>query len=78
MLRPIIEANNGRCFMLFSHAMMRDLAEQFRYMTLPVLLQGETVKGNCYSSLSAQVMRYWLPPAASGKAWTCAVIRCRW
>ena len=33
----IIEANNGRCFMLCtSHAMMRDLAEQFRAtMTLP-------------------------------------------
>ena len=47
MLRPIIEANNGRCFMLCtSHAMMRDLAEQFRAtMTLPVLLQGETSKG---------------------------------
>lgn len=29
-----------------SHAMMRDLAEQFRAtMTLPVLLQGETSKG---------------------------------
>ncbi|MGS9102318.1 ATP-dependent helicase, partial [Salmonella enterica subsp. enterica serovar Infantis] len=47
MLRPIIEANNGRCFMLCtSHAMMLDLAEQFRAtMTLPVLLQGETSKG---------------------------------
>ncbi|MCS3430369.1 ATP-dependent DNA helicase [Klebsiella sp. BIGb0407] len=47
LLRPLIEANNGRCFMLCtSHAMMRDLAEQFRAtMTLPVLLQGETSKG---------------------------------
>lgn len=47
MLKPMIEANNGRCFMLCtSHAMMRDLAEQFRAtMTLPVLLQGETSKG---------------------------------
>ncbi|OAT78514.1 ATP-dependent helicase [Mangrovibacter phragmitis] len=46
MLRPLIEANNGRCFVLCtSHAMMRDLAEQFRAtMTLPVLLQGETSK----------------------------------
>lgn len=44
---PLIEANDGRCFMLCtSHAMMRDLAEQFRAtMTLPVLLQGETSKG---------------------------------
>lgn len=47
MLKPLIEANNGRCFMLCtSHAMMRELAEQFRAtMTLPVLLQGETSKG---------------------------------
>ncbi len=47
MLQPLIEANNGRCFMLCtSHAMMRELAEQFRAsMTLPVLLQGETSKG---------------------------------
>ncbi len=47
MLRPMIEANNGRCFMLCtSHAMMRSLAAEFRAtMTLPVLLQGETGKG---------------------------------
>ncbi|EGT0039425.1 ATP-dependent DNA helicase [Cronobacter sakazakii] len=46
MLQPLIEANQGRCFMLCtSHAMMRELAEQFRAtMTLPVLLQGETSK----------------------------------
>jgi len=47
MLLPLIEANNGRCFFLCtSHQMMRSLAEQFRAMlTLPVLLQGETSKG---------------------------------
>ncbi|MGB9094941.1 ATP-dependent DNA helicase [Erwinia sp.] len=47
MLLPLIEANEGRCFFLCtSHQMMRDLAEQFRAMlTLPVLLQGETSKG---------------------------------
>lgn len=47
MLLPLIEANNGRCFFLCtSHQMMRDLAEQFRAMlALPVLLQGETSKG---------------------------------
>lgn len=47
MLLPLIEANNGRCFFLCtSHKMMRDLAGQFRAMlTLPVLLQGETSKG---------------------------------
>lgn len=47
LLSPLIEANNGRCFMLCtSHAMMRDLAAEFRArLTLPVLLQGETSKG---------------------------------
>lgn len=47
MLLPLIEANNGRCFFLCtSHQMMRELAEQFRAaLTLPVLLQGETSKG---------------------------------
>ena len=47
MLRPLIEANNGRCFFLCtSHQMMRELAAEFRAMlTLPVLLQGETSKG---------------------------------
>ena len=47
MLRPVIEANQGRCFFLCtSHQMMRELAEEFRAsMTLPVLVQGETSKG---------------------------------
>ena len=69
MLRPIIEANNGRCFMLCtSHAMMRDLAEQFRAtMTLPVLLQGETSKGQLLQQ-----------PVVSGKGWTCVAIHCHW
>ncbi|YCI83159.1 ATP-dependent DNA helicase [Enterobacteriaceae bacterium] len=46
MLKPLIDANNGRCFMLCtSHAMMRELAEQFRASrTIPVLMQGETSK----------------------------------
>ncbi len=51
-----------------SHAMMRDLAEQFRAtMTLPVLLQGKPVKANCYSNLLAPATRCSSPPAASGK-----------
>nr|WP_024968273.1 ATP-dependent DNA helicase [Pantoea sp. IMH] len=47
MLLPLIEANNGRCFFLCtSHKMMRELAAEFRAsLTLPVLLQGETSKG---------------------------------
>ncbi|WP_130835194.1 ATP-dependent DNA helicase [[Erwinia] mediterraneensis] len=47
MMKPLIEANKGRCFFLCtSHAMMRELAIEFRAsMTLPVLLQGETSKG---------------------------------
>ncbi|EIC86032.1 ATP-dependent DNA helicase [Serratia sp. M24T3] len=51
MLRPLIEANKGRCFFLCtSHQMMRELAEEFRAsMTLPVLVQGETSKGQLLS-----------------------------
>ncbi|WP_312242893.1 ATP-dependent DNA helicase [Pantoea sp.] len=47
MMKPLIEANKGRCFFLCtSHLMMRELAAEFRAsMTLPVLLQGETSKG---------------------------------
>lgn len=46
MLKPVIEANHGRCFFLCtSNQMMRELAEAFRAsMTLPVLVQGETSK----------------------------------
>ncbi len=46
LMKPLIEANQGRCFFLCtSHHMMRELAAEFRAsMTLPVLLQGETSK----------------------------------
>ena len=47
MLLPVIEANQGRCFVLCtSYAMMRGLAEYFRENSgLSILLQGETSKG---------------------------------
>lgn len=47
MMKPLIDANKGRCFFLCtSHMMMRELAAEFRAsMTIPVLLQGETSKG---------------------------------
>ena len=46
MLLPIIEANQGRCFVLCtSYAMMRSLADYFRESSeLTILLQGETAK----------------------------------
>lgn len=46
MLLPIIEANNGRCFVLCtSYVMMKGLAEYLRrHSGLSVLLQGETAK----------------------------------
>lgn len=46
-LTPLIEANRGRCFFLCtSYQMMRELAAEFRaVLSLPVLLQGETSKG---------------------------------
>lgn len=47
LLAPLIEVNRGRCFFLCtSYQMMRELAAEFRErLTLPVLLQGETSKG---------------------------------
>ncbi|HBO37273.1 MAG TPA: ATP-dependent helicase [Pasteurellaceae bacterium] len=46
MLLPIIESNQGRCFVLCtSYFMMKGLAEYFReHSELSVLLQGETAK----------------------------------
>ncbi|QIM66567.1 ATP-dependent helicase [Mannheimia granulomatis] len=46
MLQPVIEANNGRCFLLCtSYYMMRGLADFLReHSSLNVLLQGETSK----------------------------------
>jgi len=46
-LTPLIEANDGRCFFLCtSYQMMRELAVLFREtIERPVLLQGETSKG---------------------------------
>ncbi len=46
MLLPLIEANQGRCFVLCtSYAMMRGLAEYFRAQSeLSILLQGEGAK----------------------------------
>lgn len=46
MLQPVIEANNGRCFLLCtSYFMMRGLADFLREQSkLNVLLQGETSK----------------------------------
>ncbi|OOR99423.1 ATP-dependent helicase [Haemophilus paracuniculus] len=46
MLKPVIEANQGRCFLLCtSYAMMRGLADFLReHSKLNVLLQGETSK----------------------------------
>ena len=55
MLKPLIEANGGRCFFLCtSHQMLRQLAEEFRAsMTLPVLVQGETSKGQLLAQFLA-------------------------
>ncbi|ANF73945.1 ATP-dependent helicase [[Haemophilus] ducreyi] len=46
MLMPVIEANNGRCFLLCtSYSMMRGMADFLReHSQLSVLLQGETSK----------------------------------
>ncbi|RZN58020.1 ATP-dependent DNA helicase [Avibacterium paragallinarum] len=56
MLLPIIERNQGRCFVLCtSYAMMRGLADFFReYSNLTILLQGETAKTKLLEQFTTQ------------------------
>ncbi|PWC11462.1 ATP-dependent helicase [Brenneria roseae subsp. americana] len=83
ILRPLIEANQGRCFMLCtSHQMMRDLAAEFRAtMTLPVLLQGETGKAQLLSqfvsagnALLVATSSFWEGVDVRGDALSCVII----
>ena len=82
MLRPLIEANNGRCFLCTSHQMMRELAEEFRAtMTLPVLLQGETSKGQLLAqfvaagnALLVATSSFWEGVDVRGDALSCVII----
>lgn len=56
MLQPVIEANNGRCFLLCtSYFMMRGLADFLReHSKLSVLLQGETSKSRLLEKFIAE------------------------
>ncbi|MFC3395694.1 ATP-dependent DNA helicase [Brenneria rubrifaciens] len=83
LLRPLIEANQGRCFMLCtSHQMMRDLAAEFRAtLTLPVLLQGETGKSQLLSqfvsagnALLVATSSFWEGVDVRGDALSCVII----
>ncbi|RLM26836.1 ATP-dependent helicase [Brenneria alni] len=83
MLRPLIEANQGRCFMLCtSHQMMRELAAEFRAtLTLPVLLQGETGKAQLLSqfvsagnALLVATSSFWEGVDVRGDTLSCVII----
>lgn len=83
MLQPLIEANNGRCFLLCtSHQMMRDLTEAFREsMALPVLMQGETSKANLLSefvesgnALLVATNSFWEGVDVRGDTLSCVII----
>ena len=83
MLRPMIEANQGRCFFLCtSHQMMRELAEEFRAtLTLPVLLQGETSKGQLLTqfveagnALLVATSSFWEGVDVRGDTLSCVII----
>ncbi|MDP0138635.1 ATP-dependent DNA helicase [Glaesserella parasuis] len=56
LLKPVIEANNGRCFLLCtSYFMMRGLADFLREQSsLSVLLQGETSKSRLLEKFVAE------------------------
>nr|WP_246859712.1 ATP-dependent DNA helicase [Dickeya oryzae] len=83
LLRPLIEANQGRCFMLCtSHQMMRDLATEFRAsLTLPVLIQGETSKPQLLAqflaagnALLVATGSFWEGVDVRGDALSCVII----
>ncbi|MGC6386953.1 ATP-dependent DNA helicase [Ewingella sp. S1.OA.A_B6] len=83
MLLPLIEANQGRCFFLCtSHLMMRELAEEFRASTtLPVLVQGETSKGQLLAqfveagnALLVATSSFWEGVDVRGQALSCVII----
>lgn len=83
MLKPLIDANLGRCFFLCtSHQMMRGLAAEFRAsMTLPILVQGETSKGQLLSqfvtagnALLVATSSFWEGVDVRGDALTCVII----
>ncbi|MDF7680915.1 ATP-dependent DNA helicase [Enterobacteriaceae bacterium ESL0689] len=83
ILKPLIEANQGRCFMLCtSHAMMRELAGHFRaILNLPVLLQGETSKGqllqqfiNAGNALLVATSSFWEGVDVRGDALSLVII----
>ncbi|OSN00282.1 ATP-dependent helicase [Lonsdalea britannica] len=83
MLTPLIQANQGRCFMLCtSHLMMRELAAEFRAsLTLPVLLQGETSKTQLLSqflaagnALLVATSSFWEGVDVRGDALSCVII----
>ncbi|CNC40508.1 TPA: ATP-dependent DNA helicase [Yersinia enterocolitica] len=83
MLKPLIDANKGRCFFLCtSHQMMRGLAEEFRAsMTLPVLVQGETSKGQLLAqfvaagnALLVATSSFWEGVDVRGDALSCVII----
>lgn len=56
LLKPVIEANNGRCFLLCtSYFMMRGLADFLReHSLLSILLQGETSKSRLLEKFIAE------------------------
>lgn len=83
LLRPLIEANRGRCFMLCtSHQMMRELAAEFRaQLTLPVLVQGETGKPQLLAqflsagnALLVATGSFWEGVDVRGDALSCVII----
>ncbi|QDX31981.1 ATP-dependent DNA helicase [Dickeya poaceiphila] len=83
LLRPLVEANQGRCFMLCtSHQMMRELAVEFRAsLTLPVLVQGETSKPQLLAqflaagnALLVATGSFWEGVDVRGDALSCVII----
>jgi hypothetical protein len=82
---PAIRASGGRAFVLCtSLRAMRRIRELLQEklaaegLDLPLLMQGEGSRTNCWSASASSATPSWWPARVSGRAWMCAARRCRW
>lgn len=74
---PVIEANPGGTFMLFtSHRALREAAQLLEgRLERELLVQGTAPGTNCWRASARPVTRCCWAPTVSGKGWTCAAVR---
>lgn len=80
LLKPVIEANKGRCFLLCtSYYMMRGLADFLReHSSLNVLLQGETSKSRLLEKFVKEDHSVLVATKVFGRGLMCEAMIYRW